>query len=508
MTIWIPDLAGARGPRYVAIADAIAGAIADGSLADGTRLPTHRDLAFRLGCTVGTVSRAYALAERQGLIAGQVGRGTFVTSGRPGLPALAPGADRPELGAAGIVGREAPGGATAPGRIDRFRQDRAAPQPAAGLSALRLPLEGDPILDLSCNLPNVRLARASLGRHLAGFGDDARFTDLLSYPPASGYRAHRAAIARWVARHGVPATHDRVILTAGTQQALAAAVMALLQPGEVLLCEDPAYAGLRHVANLAQVRLHGVALDPGGMRPDDLDRAARQTGARAVVVTPTLQNPSTATMDATRRTEIAACAARHDLIVVEDDVYGELPWERPPALAAIAPERVIYVGSLSKCLAPALRFGWAVTPQHLAVRLAEKVSAMTLNTSPLNAELAQRWIAQDAEAELPALRRDVAMRQRMVRAALGDLDIRGGADALHVLLMLPFGWSEPDFLRAAREAGIRLAGLDAFRLAPDEGRAGVRLSLGAAADLQELMAAVERLANLVRRTRPAAERVI
>lgn len=499
MTIWTPNLNGAVGPRYAAIARAIADGIAAGQLVAGARLPTHRDLAFRLGCTVGTISRAYALAEQQGLIAGQVGRGTFVSA--PGAAADIAASRVPEAAAA------------AAGWIDRPPQDMAAPPSGIGLTALRRPVDSDPTLDLSCNLPNVGLARETLGRHLAGIGGPAQLDGLpldglLGYPPASGYPVHRAAIARWVARHGVAATHDRVVLTAGTQQALTASVLTLLQPGDVLLCEDPAYAGLRNVASLAHIRLHGVALDAGGMCPDSLDRAARQTGARAVVVTPTLQNPSTTTMDATRRAEIVDCAARHDLVVVEDDVYGELPWRRPPALAALAADRVIYVGSLSKCLAPALRLGWAVTPQGLTARLAEKVSAMSLNTSPLNAELGQRWIEQDADAGLPALRRDVALRQRMVRAALGDLDVRGHPEALHLLLMLPSGWREPDFLRAAREAGIRLAGLDAFRLVPDENRAGVRLSLSAIPDLPELMAAVERVGDLVRRTRPAADRVI
>src|SRR3954451_2940291 len=78
MTTWLPDLSHLRGPRYRAIADALAADIANGRLSSGARLPTHRDLAYRLGVTVGTVSRAYAEAERRGLIGGEVGRGTFV----------------------------------------------------------------------------------------------------------------------------------------------------------------------------------------------------------------------------------------------------------------------------------------------------------------------------------------------------------------------------------------------------------------------------------------------
>ncbi|MFC3230324.1 PLP-dependent aminotransferase family protein [Marinibaculum pumilum] len=481
MTIWTPDLRDRDGPRYAAIAHAIADAVATGELPPGSRLPTHRDLAYRLGCTVGTVSRAYAAAEQQGLIAGEVGRGTFVRRD----------------------GRGAPTPAAADGPPPRPELRRGA-----GIAAIRHAADMDSTVDLSCNLPNVDLARDLLGRAMAEIGASPDLPHLLGYPPAAGFPAHRAAVSRWVGRHGVRAAPDQVILTAGTQQALGLSIQSLLPPGGILLCEDPAYAGLRDVAALANVRLHGVAMDENGMRADALAAAARETGARVVAVTPTLQNPTTVSMDARRRAEIAACAEEHDLVVIEDDVYGDLPLQRPPALAALAADRVIYAGSLSKCLAPALRLGWAVAPTWLADRLSDRLSGLTLNTSPLNAELGRIWTEQFAEASLPALRRDIAQRQRLARAALSGLEVAGDPEALHLLLMLPAGWSEADFVRATREAGIRLAGLDAFRLRPDEARPGVRLNVTALSDLNDLVAAVEQLAYLLRRARPSAERVI
>src|SRR5690349_24750716 len=98
MTIWLPDLNGASGPRYAAIAEALATDIRAGRLPPGARLPTHRDLAWRLGVTVGTVSRAYAEAERRGLIGGEIGRGTFVKAPEPTAERARSGLDIVELG--------------------------------------------------------------------------------------------------------------------------------------------------------------------------------------------------------------------------------------------------------------------------------------------------------------------------------------------------------------------------------------------------------------------------
>src|SRR5689334_12218580 len=97
MTAWLPDLTQLRGPRYRAIADALAADIATGKLATGSRLPTHRDLAYKLHVTVGTVSRAYAEAERRGLIGGEIGRGTFVRARPDAGPASAPLASDGEI---------------------------------------------------------------------------------------------------------------------------------------------------------------------------------------------------------------------------------------------------------------------------------------------------------------------------------------------------------------------------------------------------------------------------
>src|SRR5437762_14239985 len=157
MTIWRPDLRRRSGPRYAAIAEALAEDAAEGRLRPGVRLPTHRDLAGTLGVTVGTVTRAYAEAARRGLVSGEVGRGTFV---------------------------------------------RAVAGPA--LSAP--PPDGRALIDLSANLPPAGaegVEAATLSRTLAALARRRDLARLLAYPPEGGLPSHRAAGAEWVGRAGL-----------------------------------------------------------------------------------------------------------------------------------------------------------------------------------------------------------------------------------------------------------------------------------------------------------------
>lgn len=191
MTTWLPDIAPRPGPRYLAIADTLATDIAAGRLKPGERLPTHRDLAWKLHLTVGTITRAYAEAERRGLIAGEVGRGTYI---------------RERLG------------------------DAPPPLPLA-------PPTTDDFVDLSRNLPSASgPAAAMIAKHM---GEMARadLTPLLSYATNQGMLAHREAGAEWIARRGVAADPSRVAVCSGAQNAMMLAIAALCRPGDVVLVE-------------------------------------------------------------------------------------------------------------------------------------------------------------------------------------------------------------------------------------------------------------------------------
>ena len=296
MTIWMPRLEGREGPRYRAIVEALAEDLAAGSLRHGDRMPTHRELADRLGVTVGTVSRAYGEAARRGLVSGEVGRGTFVLRGE---------------------GRHEAG-------------------------------EVDGLVDLGQNHPPEPAAQPQRAALLAALGSLTGRADagrLLDYPAAGGNDADREAGASWIERAGVPAAPEDVLVCTGSQHGLTVVLATLLEPADVLLTEALTYAGVKAVAGLLHLRLKGLAIDADGLRPDALEDACREGGAKALYLIPTHHNPTTAIMPEARRREIVAVARTHGLAIVEDDVHGLLPAERPRPIAALAPERSYYLTS-------------------------------------------------------------------------------------------------------------------------------------------------------------------
>jgi len=173
--MWVPDLSKIAGPRYLAVASAIADAIDSGELPPGTQLPTQRELAKRLGITVGTIGRAYALARKRRLITGEVGRGTFV---------------------------EGP------------RRDLAA--------ARTIPAADPRTIDLGCYRSPVEGLSEALTQAFAEVADRTSLLPLHRYPPGTGFLSHRAAGAAWLARVGLNVPPQQVLLTAGAQQAIAA----------------------------------------------------------------------------------------------------------------------------------------------------------------------------------------------------------------------------------------------------------------------------------------------
>lgn len=449
MTMWQPDLTGRQGPLYRRIVEALAEAVEAGTLPAGTRLPTHRDLAAGLGVTIGTVTRAYAEAERRGLVVGRVGSGTYVGTAEP---------------AAGLPGTPEP----VPGLLDlsfNGAADVHAGEVAAALSALA--------------------ARQDLAA-------------LLGYQADVGRPAHRAAGAAWLARSGANARPEQVLVTNGGQHALAVALATVARPGDLVLAEAVTYAGLKALASLLDLRLEGVALDRDGLVPEAVEEACRRGPVRALYVIPTLQNPTTALMPEARRRRLAEICRRHDVVLIEDHVDGFLVADAPPPLVAFAPERTFLLTSLSKSLAPGLRIGYMLAPEAYVARAAAVLRTLSWMAAPLMAEVAALLVQDGAAARIvEAHRREARARQRIAARVLAGASVETRPEAYHLWLHLPPPWRAADFAARSREAGVAVAPAEVF--AVDRARApeAVRVALGVAPDRAALEGGLRVLARLL-----------
>jgi DNA-binding transcriptional MocR family regulator len=439
MTIWSPRLGESDGPIYVAIADAIARDITEGVLPRGTRLPTHRDLALRLGVTVGTVSRGYAEAERRGLTVGEVGRGTFVRGAK----------DSDDFGWGDLV----------------------------------LPREDPDVVDMSLACPWIppdgRDGR-ELARTLTEIAEARPLDDLLRYDAMSAQDRHRAAAAAWIARTGLETTPDRVVVTGGAQHAMTVILASLLRPGDTLLTGELTYAGLRSVAQMLGLRLRGVALDEHGIVPEHLDRVCDDARPQALYCVPTIQNPTGVTMPADRRQALAAVARKHGLIILEDEIHVAHDEVRIPPIAEYAPERTIHITTLSKWVTFGLRVGFVVAPERALGRIRSGVRSTMWMTPPLMVEVATRWLS-DGTAERMAGHKleELEARHELAREVLGEWYPEcTHPHSLHLWVRLPDTLRSDECVEQARQRGVLLAGAEAFTVGR-EIPAAVRVSIAA-----------------------------
>lgn len=438
---WRPDLGRAAGPVYLAIAEAIAADLAAGRLAPGERLPPQRTLAQRLGIDFTTVSRAYAEARRRGLVEGRVGQGTYV-------------------------------------RVAELPAPRAGP------------------VDLSMNLPPHFEDAALTARMWREAGElQATGLDLLlRYQEAGGALADREAGALWL-RDRLPGLDpERITVCPGAQSALLAVIGTLAAPGEIICAEALTYPGLKALAAQLRLTVIGLAMDAEGVLPEAFASACRDHAVKALCCTPTLQNPTTATMSLARREALVAIARDHAVPIVEDDAYGLLPQDSPPPLAALAPELTFHIAGLAKHVSPALRIAYLIAPDSRSgARVRAAIRATAAMASPLTAAIATGWITSGVAHQVrDAIRAEARARQRLAARLLPAGSFAAHPDGFHLWLTLPTAWTRGEFAIQLRASGMGVVVSDAFATVAGPPEA-VRIGLGgpgSRAQIERALAAI------------------
>ncbi|WP_046242569.1 MocR-like pyridoxine biosynthesis transcription factor PdxR [Hymenobacter terrenus] len=330
-------------PVYVQISELLANEIRRGRLLPGTALPGTRELAKQLGVNRKTAVLAYDELLAQGWLESQHTRGTFVSSRLPeSTPtAFAPATDRPG---------ETPG----------FKwQDPFEPElPGAAVPGALIFNDGTPDARLA---PIATLASA-YRRVLQGRGR----RNQLGYDSPLGSLPLREALSRMLNQdRGLSTTPDGICLTRGTQMALYLTAHLLIKPGDVVAVENPGYPPAWQTFRLLGAELAPVPVDAEGLCVDDLEQLCRSRPVRALYLTPHHQFPTTVTLKAARRVQLLALAARYGLAIIEDDYDHEFHYDYQPLLPLASADPhgvVIYISSLSKLIAPALRVGYVTGP--------------------------------------------------------------------------------------------------------------------------------------------------
>jgi DNA-binding transcriptional MocR family regulator len=438
MTRWLPDPAGLHRPVYLSLAGQIARAIADGTLRAGCPMPTHRELAGRLAISVQTVSRAYAELIRQGLLVAEVGCGTFV---RP-LKA----------------------------------------EPAPPFIPERIP----EIVDLSILKPvSEALHLGRMQAALAALAADLPASVALSFRPNIALARHRTVAVGWLRHCGLETMAKNVLVTNGATPGMSIALMTAARTGGCVLTEEIGHHTLVPLCSYLGLRLAGLAIDHEGVLPDAFERACRNSEVSALFVHPNAASPTSALMGAARRGDLVELARRYQVQIIENDTCGPLIESGLPPLAALAPERTLYVTSLTKCVMPGLRTGFLVVPDPLVPAAANRQLVTSWMATALLAEIAARWIEDGTALSLVRWQRNALRRRQKIAAEiLRDLPYSAHPGGLQVWLRLPAGVREDQFVAQARLHGVGLAPGASFATSPDPGWPAVRIAIGATSEAE------------------------
>jgi GntR family transcriptional regulator/MocR family aminotransferase len=332
-------------PLYRQIEAFLRQGILSGSLPTDTRLPASRQLAGDLGVNRITVDNAYAELEADGLIASRVGSGTYVLSPYPLLPQTSDEhrASWP-LWQQDVLARSEAARRTTP---DAMLKAAGHPHPINFASGI-----GDP------HLFPVKDFRKVIQTVLQR--DDIT---ALEYGENNGYAPLRSTIAHILANQGLQVSPGNVMITSGSQQALALVAQLLLRPGDVVLVESPTHGGVLGLFRFLDLKIVGIPTDENGMQVEKLERLLQQHHPRLIYTIPNFHNPTGVCMSGQRRRQLLALADSYNIPILEDDFVGDLRYEgrgQPTLKALDASGSVIYVSTFSKMLMPGLRVGFLV----------------------------------------------------------------------------------------------------------------------------------------------------
>lgn len=437
---WLPDPLDRNLSPYLAVLKQLERDIETGELHQGDRLPPHRTLASHIGVSIATVTKAYHEAQRRGLVVGERGRGMFVN----------------------------------------------------GRTPQETPANRDRPIDLAYNLaPDVGQGEAIYAAMSEIVSSGVR-NDLLTFDSYHGLESQRSVFADWVATRGLRASVDQLFITSGAQQGLliAAAILRSTRD-EPVMVEEISFTGSRAVASTLGFPLVPVPMDELGIIPDAVERLARETGARLLFVNPTIQSPTTLTIPAQRRREIASVIKRINGFVVEDDVYGYLPDSPIPPISSFIPDNAIYVNGFSKVLTLGFRIGLMMVPPRFIDAAVLAMRATTWTAPALLAQVAAMIIASGEFTHLVNLVRQESKVRRDIFTSVFDYRFREDQpQGFHAWLPLPREIDPNAIYAAARHAAVSLTP-PGFSVQSEVTDRALRFCLGAPATHADLRTALE-----------------
>lgn len=440
-------------PLYQAIARIIRDGIQDGSLKPGDQLPPHRDLADKMGVTVGTVARGYNLAASWDLVSGEVGRGTIVSS------------------------------------------------PDSNYTHVPLDL-GNSYCDLGVLKPtppsDLALRKLAFEDTLKKVGQRWRNRSFFGFAPEFGLAQYREAGMALISRFGVAVDEGEVLITAGGQEAFLVLLTVLTTPGDTVLVEELTHISFKELGKSLHLKMMGIPMDEQGIMPDALEAVVRQTKARVLFITPTYNSPTTAVMGEKRRARVVDIALKHGVFIIENGIFSNFIMNSPDPVVNMCPEQAAYVASFSFCASPEIRVGYLKTHRKHTPKLKSAKRALAVSGSMISAEIATHWIKTGVLQDLIKWQTaEIRSRTRAAFQILDGLDFSHAPDGMFIWLNLPDPWRSTDFAKAAKDRGVLVMESERFVIGRGAAPHAVRISLTSAQTRESFIRGIETVADLI-----------
>lgn len=446
---WQPDLSKMAGPKYAALAQLLEEDIKSGKLTAGTKLPPQRELADFLDLNLSTISKAYKLCGQKGLLSASVGNGTYVASDAAAETVLLCGRENAHIIEMGAI-----------------------------------------VPSVTCNLMVKQYTESLMKR------PDA--LQMFSYGAPGGTKRQRGAGVTWLRKSGLDTDGEHIVLAAGGQNAITAALGALFKAGDKIGTEPVTYPGVKTAAKLFGIHLLPVRVSNQEITEEGIRYAIQNEKIKGLYVIPDYQNPTAHIMSLETRKMIAKVAGEEKLLVIEDGINNLLEENPLPPIAAFAPEQVIYISSLSKTVSPGLRTAFIHVTGRFHERLATALYSMNISISPLLATVSAALIEDGAADEIVAARKkDIRERNAVVNRILKEFVLPGEPTAPLRYVRLPEYFTGKSFEICARQAGVEVYGAERFCVGNRIPEKAVRISVITPPSLEILTDGLNRLKALL-----------
>jgi DNA-binding transcriptional MocR family regulator len=435
---WKPSIDKTKKPIYQVLAEQLKQDILNGVLLPGTKLPPQRELADYLDLNLSTISKAFKVCELKGLLSSSVGSGTFVS-----YDALS----------------------------NAYLLEDTKPKH---------------LIEMGATLPD-NASYEPLLLQLKSMLQEANYEKWFGYGRAGESHWQKDAAIKLIRRGGFDTTVDHILFANGGQNAIAATLASLCQPGDRIGADHHTYPGLKTVAAMLSLKIVPIKSENDEMSPTAFEYACKNENIKGIYLIPDYHNPSACSMSVENRKAIAAIAKKYNQFIIEDATY-HLHKEKPlPAIASFAPEQVIYIASLSKSIAPGLRLAYVAAPRQFKEFISKALYNLNISVSPLFAELAARTIVSNQFEVLIARHREQTIRRnQVVNRYLAEFRCLGDETGIFRWLLLPGTITSAEFETLAAQQGVQVYAAERFVVGNSCPERAVRVSVCAPETLEEL----------------------